>query len=85
MALYWSFLLPSFVCLAFTCFNQCFLNNKQKGRTNGSEVLLMRLKIGKRWAVGKHLDFILAVFQSGRGKPAVTDLQIVQNQERLLF
>ena len=26
MALYWSFLLPSFVCLAFTCFNQCFLN-----------------------------------------------------------
>ena len=24
MALYWSFLLPSFVCLAFTCFNQCF-------------------------------------------------------------
>ena len=25
MALYWSFLLPSFVCLAFTCFNQCFL------------------------------------------------------------
>ena len=31
MALYWSFLLPSSVCLAFTCFNQCFLklgNNK---------------------------------------------------------
>ena len=25
MALYWSFLLPSSVCLAFTCFNQCFL------------------------------------------------------------
>ncbi len=28
MALYWSFLLPSFVCLAFTCFNQCFLKNR---------------------------------------------------------
>ena len=27
MALYWSFLLPSFVCLAFICFNQCFLND----------------------------------------------------------
>ena len=26
MALYWSFLLPSLVCLAFTCFNQCFLD-----------------------------------------------------------
>ena len=24
MALYWSFPLPSFVCLAFICFNQCF-------------------------------------------------------------
>ncbi|MEY8404899.1 hypothetical protein AALA54_16550, partial [Oscillospiraceae bacterium 44-34] len=28
MALYWSFLLPSSVCLAFTCFNQCFLRNR---------------------------------------------------------
>lgn len=26
MVLYWTFLLPSSVCLAFTCFNQCFLN-----------------------------------------------------------
>ena len=25
MVLYWTFLLPSPVCLAFTCFNQCFL------------------------------------------------------------
>ena len=25
MVLYWSFPLPSSVCLAFTCFNQCFL------------------------------------------------------------
>ena len=25
MVLYWTFLLPSSVCLAFTCFNQCFL------------------------------------------------------------
>ncbi len=24
MVLYWTFLLPSSVCLAFTCFNQCF-------------------------------------------------------------
>ena len=33
MALYWSFLLPSFVCLAFTCFNQCFLKTI-KARTH---------------------------------------------------
>ena len=28
-SLYWSFLLPSFVCLAFICFNQCFLEARQ--------------------------------------------------------
>ena len=33
----------------------------------------------------KHLNFILVVFQPGRGKFAVMDLQIVQNQEHLLF
>ena len=33
----------------------------------------------------KHLNFILAVFQPRRSKLAVMDVQIVQNQEHLLF
>ena len=30
MVLYWTFLLPSPVCLAFTCFNQCFLKKQRE-------------------------------------------------------
>ncbi|WP_300819187.1 hypothetical protein, partial [uncultured Oscillibacter sp.] len=37
MALYWSFLLPSFVCLAFTGFNQCF--PKYKRHVNFSDAV----------------------------------------------
>lgn len=34
---------------------------------------------------GKHLDFILVLFQPCRGKPAMMDLQIIQNQEHFLL
>ncbi len=36
-------------------------------------------------AAGKHFNFILVLFQPGCSKLAVMDVQIVQNQEHLLF
>ena len=44
MALYWSFLLPSFVCLAFTCFNQCFLEYYLAGASLGKIVDMLFVK-----------------------------------------
>lgn len=47
MALYWSFLLPSFVCLAFTCFNQCFLKSGLLQKISSAEEEFNNMPIEK--------------------------------------
>ena len=53
MVLYWTFLLPSSVCLAFTCFNQCFLKCKVSGDYSKNFRSEGDLKILGKWLKGR--------------------------------